>query len=483
MTLDKYIKNYLAGKLAPSNNGAYLETQNPSTKSLYAQYPDTQEQDVAYAIESGQQAYQTWYNLEIEKRYRLLMRVADIIEQENKVFAKAEATDTGKPYAMAISQDIPQAYSCLRYYATSLPHYAEQSFYQPTASVHYKIRRPLGVVACFPHWSFPLLSLAQLVGPALVAGNCVIVLTDGLAPMSAYLFAKSCIAAGIPPGVVNILHGNSKELAAVLFRSPLVKATAFAGDAELGLALLQDFSDPFRRSGFLLGAKNVSIVFADCNFHKMIVETLRSSFSNNGQHPYSTSRILVERPIYDKFKEELVKRTQFLKVGDAMSTVTDLGAIISQERLESLLGYITLAEAEDGVVLCGGKPLEKNGEHTQGYFFRPAVIEGLAPDSRLNQEDMYGPIVTIQAFDTDEEAIQLANATELGRAASLWTQNTGRANRLAQRIGASRIWINAWMLNEDRVAFIPISKSGTLPLGGMDTLQFFTQEKTIGQPL
>jgi len=483
MTPDKYIKNYVAGKLAPSNNGAYLETKNPSTKAVYAQYPDTQVQDITYAIESGNRACQTWRNLEVEKRYRLLMRLADIIEQENKVFAKAESTDTGKPYAMALSQDIPQAYSCLRFYATSLPHYAEQSFYQPTAAVHYTIRQPLGLVACFSLWSCPLLSLVQTVVPALTAGNCVIALTDGRAPMTAYLLAKSCIAAGIPPGVINILHGNTPDLASALFESPVVKATAYAGDADLGRQLIQKFSDPFRRSGFLLGAKNVSIVFSDCNFHKMIVETLRSCFSNNGQHPYSTSRILVERPIYDKFKEELVKRTQFLKVGDTMSTVTDLGAIISQERLERLLGYIALAETEEAVVLCGGKSIEKNGEEGQGYFFRPAIIEGLAASSRLNQEDMYGPIVTIQSFDTDDEAIQLANATQLGRAASLWTQNAARANRVAQRIDASLIWINGWMLNEDRVSFVPFGKTGTLPLGGMATLQFFTQEKIIGQPL
>lgn len=483
MTLDKYIKNYVAGKLVPSITGSYLETENPSNKSSYAKYPETQIQDLTYAVESGTRAFQSWSNLDVEKRYRLLMRLADIIEQENKIFAKAESNDTGKPYSMALSQDIPQAFNCLRFYATSLPHYAEQSFYQGTSSVHYTLRRPLGLVACFPHWSFPLLSLVQLLAPALAAGNSVIALTDGRAPMTAFLLAKSCIAAGIPPGVVSILHGNSLDLASTLFESSEVKATAFAGDADIGLQLTQLFANPFRRSGFLLGAKNVSLIFSDCNFHKMIVETLRSCFSNLGQHPYSTSRILVEQSIYEKFKEELVKRTQFLKVGDAKSSVTDLGAVISQERLERLMGYIALAETEGGKILCGGKPIEKTGENEQGYFFRPAIIEGLTPSSRLNQEDIYGPIVTIQPFDTEEDAIQLANSSQLGRAASLWTQNTSRANRIAQRLDATVIWINSWMLNEDRVSFVPNGKTGSLPLGGMATLHFFTQEKIIGQPL
>lgn len=483
MTPDKYIKNYVAGKLLPSNNGQYLETENPSTGQLYAYYPDTEEQDIKYAIEFAGRAFPTWRNLELEKRYRILMRLADILEQEMKVFAKAEASDTGKPYSMAVSVDVPQAFDCLRFYATSLPHYAEQSFFRPATSVHYTIRRPLGVVACFPHWSFSLLSLCQLLAPALVSGNCVVTGISGLAPMTSYLFAKACIAAGVPPGVVNILYGAPSNLTDTIFEDTSVKAIAYAGDSDLGYQLINLFPNPLHRRGFLLGAKNVSVIFADCNFHKMIVETLRSCFSNNGQHPYSTSRLLIERTIYEKFKEELVKRTQFLKVGEVMSTVTDLGAIISEERLERLMGYIALAETEGGTVLCGGKILDKNGENEHGYFFRPAVIEGLSPQSRVNQEDMYGPIVTLQPFDSDEEAVQLTNTNRLGRAASIWTQNSARANRIAQQIDASLIWINSWMLADERVSFVPASDSGNLPIGGMAALHFFTQEKTIGQPL
>lgn len=483
MIPDKYIKNYVAGKLIPSNNGAYHDTENPSTGQVYAHYPDTDEQDIKYAIESAERAFSSWQNLELEKRYRILMRLADILEQEMKVFAKAEASDTGKPYSMAISVDVPQAYSCLRFYATSLPHYAEQAFYQAANGVYFTIRRPLGVVACFPHWSFSLLSLCQLVAPALVAGNCVMAGISGLAPMTSYLFAKACIAAGLPPGVVNILYGSSDNLTKTIFSNRSIKAIAYAGDGDVGNQLVNLFPNPLHRRGFLLGAKNVAIIFADCNFHKMIVEILRSCFSNNGQHPYSTSRLLIERTIYEKFKEELVKRTQFLKIGDVMSTVTDLGAIISRERLERLMGYIALAETDGGTILCGGKIIDKTGENENGYFFRPAIIEGLSPQSTINQEDMYGPIVTITPFDSDEEAIQLTNTNNLGKAASIWTQNSARANRIAQQIDASMIWINAWMLAEDRVSFVPINDSGNLPLGGMAALRFFTQEKNIGQPL
>lgn len=483
MTPDKYIKNYIGGKQIPADSGDYLDSLNPVTGKVYAHFPDSNEQDVQSALSEAQKASRLWMNFELEKRYRILMRLADILEQEMKVFAKSEAIDVGKPYSMAMSVDVPQAYSCLRFYATSLPHYAGQAYYQERHSIHYTIRRPLGVVACFPHWSFSLLSLCQLLAPALVAGNTVIVVAPELTPMSSYLLAKACIAAGVPPGVVNIVYGKTAPLSEFIFKEPLIKGIAYAGDAALGETLAKNNQNPFRKTSFSLAAKNPAIIFADCNFHKMIVETLRSSFSNNGQHPYSTSRLLVERTIYESFKEELLKRTQFLKIGDTLSTTTDLGAIISKEKLERLESYITLAELEGGKILCGGKVLDLNGDLAEGFFFRPALIEGLEQSSRINQEDIFGPIVTMAPFDNDEEALQMANASPYAKAASIWTQNTGRASKMAERLNAGIVWINSWMLKEDRASFTPFANSGNAPLGGMEALHFFTVKKTLGQPL
>ena len=301
--------------------------------------------------------------------------------------------------------------------------------------------------------------------------------------MSSYLLAKACIAAGVPPGVVSIIYGKAENLSELIFSDPSVQAIAYAAETSLGETLAKSYSSPFRKTSFNLGAKNPAIIFADCNFHKMIVETLRSSFSNHGQHPYATSRLLIERTIYDSFKEELVKRTQFLKIGDTLLTTTDLGAIISKEKLERLQAYLTLAELEGGKILCGGKPLELNGELANGFFFKPTLVEGLEQSARINQEDIFGPIVTLAPFDNDEEALQLANATPFAKAASIWTQNTGRASKMAERLDAGMIWINSWMLKEDRVSFTPFGSSGNATVGGMEALHFFTIKKTIGQPI
>jgi len=483
MATEKYIKNYLDGKLVPANSGNYLESINPATGKPIAEYPDSDQQDALNAIEAAERVLSNWTNFELEKRYRLLMRLADIIEQDTTGFAKAETLDVGKPLSMSLSVDVPQAYSCLRFYATSLPHYGTKAFYQTGSSIHFSIRRPLGIVAIVPHWSFPLLNLCQLVAPALVSGNCVLILAPALAPRTAFLFAKACQSAGIPPGVVNILHGDEANILPTIIEHHSIKAIAYWG-AQRNEILLESRTLPgFKRLSLQGGAKNPAIIFADCNFHKMIVEILRSSFSNNGQHPFSTSRIFIERTIYEKFKEELVKRTQFLKVGDTLSSVTDLGAIISAEKLEQLLAYVAQAEVEGGKILCGGKVLTLSGEFEHGYFFRPAVIEGLEPTAHLNQEDFYGPIVSIAPFDTDEEAIALANSTEFGKAACVWTQNTSRGIRLAETLHAGITWINGWMLQDDRIAIKPIGASGNTIIGGMEMLDFFSHQKMIGQPI
>jgi aminomuconate-semialdehyde/2-hydroxymuconate-6-semialdehyde dehydrogenase len=438
---------------------------------------------VLNAIEAGERAMESWQSLDPEKRYRLLMRLADVVEQETKNFARAETLDTGKPLSMSLSVDIPQAYSCLRFYATSLPHYSTPAYYRSGASIHFTIRRPLGLVACAPHWSFPLLNLCQLVAPALVAGNCVLAISPQLAPRTAFLFAKACTTAGIPPGVINIVHGDERKLMPAVTGHHSVQAIAYWGDGISDLDFQSGLSPAFKRLALQLGSKNPAIVFADCNFHKMIVEILRSSFSNNGQHPFSTSRIYVERTIYEKFKEELVKRAQFLKVGDTLSSVTDLGAIISQEKLEQLINYIAMAEVDGGKVLCGGKPLQLSGDFEKGFFFRPAVIEGLSPTAHLNQEDFMGPIVSIAPFDTDEEAVQLANSTNFGKSACIWTQNTGRAVKMAESLKSGVTWINSWLLQDDRTSIRPIGASGDTIIGGMEALDFFSYRKLIGQPL
>ena len=297
--------------------------------------------------------------------------------------------------------------------------------------------------------------------------------------MTAYLLSKACIEAGLPAGVLNIVHGLGPKAGQAIVEHPKVKAISFTGGTATGQQIARTAAPVFKKLSLELGGKNPNIIFADCNFDEMMVATLRSSFSNNGQICLCGSRIYVERPLYEQFREELVKRTQFLKVGDPFSTVTDLGALVSQQHLEKVQSYLSLAEVEGGTILCGGNRLEMQGEFEKGYFLRPAVIEGLPLECRTNQEEIFGPVVTIAPFDTEEEAIAFANGTRYGLSATVWTQDISRANRVAEQLQAGIVWVNCWMLRDLRTPFGGVKYSGVGREGGVEALRFFTEPKNV----
>jgi len=479
MGLDKYIKNYIGGTLTPAASGHYLEDVNPATGEVFAKFPDSGAADVQRAIEAARKAFPTWSSMEPLRRFRLLMRIADIIEQNTNTFARAETLDTGKPLAMSKSVDIPRAQLNFRYYAAAILQLEDPSFHQPGEAIHYTMRKPLGIIGCVAPWNLPLYLLTWKIAPALAAGNCVVAKPSELTPMTAHLLANACIEAGLPAGVLNIIHGKDEKVIPPILESPDVPAITFTGDAETGKKIALAAAALFKKVALDLGGKNPNIIFADCDFDQMMVGTLRSSFSNNGQICYAGSRIFVERPLYQKTRDELVKRTQFLKVGDPFSSVTDLGAIISGAHRERVLSYLALAEMEGGKVLCGGNPMEMTGDFENGFFMRPAVIEGLPPHCRTNQEEIFGPVVTITPFDTEEEVIALANSTPYGLSASIWTKNVERANLVAEKLSAGIVWINCWMLQDLRP---PVERHGFSGLhrdGGIESLRFFTQAKMV----
>ncbi|MCB0642804.1 MAG: aldehyde dehydrogenase family protein, partial [Phaeodactylibacter sp.] len=317
------------------------------------------------------------------------------------------------------------------------------------------------------------------IAPALVTGNCVIGKPSELTPMTAYMLSKACLEAGLPAGVLNIVHGLGDKAGQAIVEHPKIKAISFTGGTNTGKKIAQIAAPMFKKLSLELGGKNPNIIFADCNFDQMIVDTLRSSFSNNGQICLCGSRLYIERPIYEKFRDEFVKRTQFLKVGDPAAPVTDLGALVSRAHMEKVMSYIALAEVEGGKVLCGGKPIEMSGELETGYYLRPAVIEGLPIDCRTNQEEIFGPVVTLQPFDTEEEAIALANGVDYGLSATVWTQDTSRAQRVAEQLQAGIVWINCWLLRDLRTPFGGVKHSGVGREGGLEALRFFTEPKNV----
>lgn len=479
MANEKYIKNYINGALVPAISGKYLDNINPATGRVYAQFPDSNKDDLAQAITSAEKAFESWSVMETERRFRILMRIADIIEQNLSEYARAESIDTGKPMTMSISQDIPEAQDYFRYYATALLHQPHQAKYDRQNSLQFSLRQPIGIVGCIVPWSMPLLMLCQKIAPALSLGNCVIAKPSEYSPMTAYLLAKACEEAGLPKGVLNIVQGKDEVLCPQMVQHPQIKAIAYTGNTKSGMSIIQSTNQRLKKLAINIGGNNPNIIFEDCDFDEMMLGTLRSSFSNNGNHPHHASRVLIERSLYDRMKEELVKRTQFLKVGDPFNNITDLGAVISATHIEKLESLVELVTLEGGTILCGGKRIKQSGDLAKGFFFRPTVIEGLANDTTINQTPILGPIVSLQAFDTLDEAVELANETNYGLSASVWTKDSTKANEIATRLNARTIWINAWLTPNLNLPTGGIMHSSFAMEGGRASLDFFTAEKTV----
>lgn len=479
MSAEKYIKNYINGALVPALSGDYLENLTPSTGEVYSYLPDSGPADVDQAVKAAQEAFPGWSNAEPRTRFRLMMRIADIIEQNLEVYAKAEALDSGKPFSMASTVDIPRAQSNFRFFATAALQFGSESHHMAGSAINYTLRQPLGVVGCISPWNLPLYLFTWKIAPALAAGNTVVAKPSELTPMTAFLLSQACIEAGLPAGVLNIVHGLGPKAGQAIVEHPETKAISFTGGTKTGQHIARTAAPMFKKLSLELGGKNPNIIFADCDFDEMMVQTLRSSFSNNGQICLCGSRIYVQRPIYERFRDELVKRTQFLKVGPPLAKDTDLGALVSKAHMEKVQAYLSLAEVEGGKILCGGTVVNPGGTYENGYYLRPAVVDGLPIGCRTNQEEIFGPVVSIAPFDTEAEALELANGTPYGLSATLWTQDVSRAHRMAEKLQAGIVWVNCWMVRDLRTPFGGMKQSGVGREGGQEALRFFTEPKNV----
>jgi aminomuconate-semialdehyde/2-hydroxymuconate-6-semialdehyde dehydrogenase len=478
MTTDKYIKNYIDGALLPPASGEYFDNYNPATGKVYSQIPDSESKDVQLAVEAAERAFPIWSKTDVDTRFRILTRLSDIIEQNLEAFAAAESVDSGKPIKTSSTIDIPRSHQNIRFFATAILHFASES-HKMSGAINFTLRQPIGIVGCISPWNLPLYLFTWKIAPALAAGNCVVAKPSEMTPMTAYLLSKACMEAGLPKGVLNIIHGLGPKAGQAIVEHPKIKAISFTGGTNTGQKIIQTAGPMFKKLSLELGGKNPNIIFADCDFDKMILGTLRSSFTNNGQDCLCGSRIYVERPIYEKFKKEFVKRTQFLKVGDPFSELSDQGAMVSKDHMEKVMSYVALAEVEGGTILCGGKQLKLKGELENGYYLQPTIIEGLAPSCRTNQEEIFGPVVTITPFDTEEEVLEYANGTVYGLSATVWTQDISRANRLAEQLQAGVVWVNCWLMRDLRTPFGGVKNSGVGREGGLEALRFFTETKNV----
>jgi aminomuconate-semialdehyde/2-hydroxymuconate-6-semialdehyde dehydrogenase len=375
--------------------------------------------------------------------------------------------------------DIPRAISNLEFFATGIMHFAAESHVTEDTAVNYTMRMPIGVVGCISPWNLPLYLFTWKIAPAIAAGNCVVAKPSEITPMTAYMLSQACIEAGLPAGVLNIVHGLGGKCGQAIVEHPEVKAVSFTGGTVTGAAIAASAAPKFKKLSLELGGKNPNIIFADCDFENMLKTTIQSSFANQGEICLCGSRIFVERPLYEKFKAAFTEKASQLKPGDPAHEKTRMGAIVSKPHMEKILSYIELAEQEGGTVLTGGKRLVLDGDLKDGYFIEPTVIEGLPYNCRTNQEEIFGPVVTIMPFDTEEEVLMMANSTIYGLAASIWTNDLTRAHRMAANVHSGIIWINCWLLRDLRTPFGGMKGSGVGREGGFEALRFFTEPKNV----
>lgn len=475
----KQFQNYIDGKLQAASNQQYLPVFNPALGEIYAETPDSEAQDVAIAVEAAQKAFPAWSNLPAEHRAAYLNKIANLIEQQAETLALAETEDNGKPLWLSTKVDIPRSAANFRFFGTALTHFASEAHYMETVGINYTLRRPIGIVGCISPWNLPLYLFTWKIAPALAAGNCVIAKPSEITPQTAYLLSQITQQANLPAGVLNIIHGLGTKVGKAIVEHPHIKAISFTGGTRTGREIASIAAPMFKKMSLELGGKNPSIIFADCEWDETLATTVRSAFTNQGEICLCGSRILVEKSIYDPFVAAFVAKVQDLKVGDPLDTSNYLGAVVSKEHTEKVMSYISLAQAEGGVLLTGGKRVFPEGTCSKGWFIEPTVIANLSNSCRTNQEEIFGPVVTIQSFESESEAIALANDTEYGLAANVWTQNLSRAHRVAEQLAFGIIWVNCWMLRDLRTPFGGVKNSGVGREGGWEALRFFTEPKNI----
>lgn len=474
------ILNFVGGELVAPQAGAYLDNVEPATGQPYSEVPDSDSSDVEAAVAAAQKAFPSWAATSATEKSALLLRIADLIDRDLEKLARAESVDTGKPISLARSLDIPRAASNFRFFATAILHSESEAHVTDGVAFNYTLRQARGVAGLISPWNLPLYLLSWKIAPAIATGNTAVAKPSELTPMTAYLLSELCREAGLPAGVLNIVHGTGPKVGAAITGHPTINTISFTGGTVTGRAVAQAAAPLFKKVSLELGGKNPNIIFADADMDAAIKGSVRSSFANQGQICLCGSRVFVERPAYDRFVSEFVKQAAQLKSGDPLDEKTDQGAIVSQTQLEKVKFYVELARKEGGNVALGGDaPAKLNGRCRAGFFFQPTVITGLPVDCRVNREEIFGPVVTISPFDTEDEVVTYANDTDYGLSSSLWTQNLSRAHRVAEKIHAGTVWINCWLVRDLRVPFGGTKQSGVGREGGTEALHFFTEAKNI----
>jgi aminomuconate-semialdehyde/2-hydroxymuconate-6-semialdehyde dehydrogenase len=470
------VKNYINGKLVEAVSGQFFDNYDPSEGTPYDITPDSDERDIELAVKAAEKAFPKWSNTPVEERSAIMLKIASLIQRDIGEFSRAECVDNGKPLALAKTVDIPRAIRNFEFFASAIHGFSSESHSMEDKAINYTLRNPLGVVGAISPWNLPLYLFTWKIAPALITGNCVVAKPSEITPVTAFMLSEMCIEAGLPKGVLNIVHGYGHKTGKAISSHPKIKAITFTGGTKTGADIASIAAPMFKKLSLELGGKNPNIIFADCNYGQMLETTVLSSFRNQGEICLCGSRIFIEKPIYEKFKKDFSARTKKLKIGDPLQADTEQGAIVSKEHMDKILSYIQLAKDEGGTVLCGGNRVELEGRCKNGWFIEPAIIEGLPYNCRTNQEEIFGPVVTLIPFETEEEMLKMANSTEYGLASIIWTENLSRAHRVAAKIQTD--CMDKLLMERDlSTPFGGMKSSGVGREGGIEALRIFYRGK------
>jgi aminomuconate-semialdehyde/2-hydroxymuconate-6-semialdehyde dehydrogenase len=474
------IRNFVNGEFVEPLDGKYLDNIEPATGKTYSQVPNSDARDVELAVTAAEKAFAGWSTTPAAERSRLLLRIADLIERDLEKLARAESIDTGKPLSLARSLDIPRAASNFRFFATAILHTENEAHVTDGVAFNYTLRQPRGIAGLISPWNLPLYLLSWKIAPAIAVGNTAIAKPSELTPMTAFLLCEICAEAGLPNGVLNVVHGTGPNVGAAITAHPKIGTISFTGGTVTGRKVAEAAAPLFKKVSLELGGKNPNIVFADADLDAAIAGSVRSSFANQGQVCLCGSRVFVERSAYKNFLDRFIEKASQLKQGDPLDEKTEQGAIVSKTQLDKVKFYVDLAQKEGGNVTLGGKAPESINERCrEGYFFPPTVLTDLPVSCRTNREEIFGPVVTITPFDSEDEVIGYANDCDYGLASSVWTQNLSRAHRVAEKIHTGTVWVNCWLVRDLRVPFGGMKQSGVGREGGTEALHFFTEAKNV----
>ena len=474
------IQNFINGEFVEPVGRRYLDNIEPATGRPYSQVADSDAHDIDLAVAAAKKAFGEWSKQPAAERSKFLLRIADLIERDLEKFARAESIDTGKPISLARSLDIPRSIANFRFFATAILHTESEAHMTDSVAFNYTLRQPRGIAGLISPWNLPLYLLSWKIAPAIAVGNTAIAKPSELTPMTAFMLCEVCREAGLPDGVLNVVHGTGPNVGSVITAHPKINTISFTGGTVTGRKVAEACAPLFKKVSLELGGKNPNIIFADADLDAAIAGSVRSSFANQGQVCLCGSRVFVERSAYKDFVERFIERTAQLCLGDPLEEKTEQGAIVNKAQLDKVKFYIDLAQKEGGKIALGGSaPTPPNDRCREGYFFPPTVITGLPVSCRTNREEIFGPVVTITPFDREEEVINHANDVEYGLSSSVWTQNLSRAHRVAERINTGTVWVNCWLVRDLRVPFGGMKQSGVGREGGDEALRFFTESKNV----